>query len=304
MMDGVAAQALARVEIGSLERDSPELSVKFRRGASIFCAAVPRVLEKALVDLPESMVSVLAEDPQKNLLALLYGTSLKVARDVSAGYGMRAPYELRLIVAICCQVLWDDMQAHEIDFEVERPKVIADLMQVAHDSRLHMRNQASLEDSQPSASRSLLKPEWARALDTGGAGREASESASLSRSEHDLESIALDALSHVHEEMGLISLPVSYSVGILQALLQMSAAALLHRTGDADGFKMVIGSMSKSLNKRQRKMLGYSFLNNYPEKAVLYVKAIVSAAAESGAFDDSIYSPEYVKLISNKPPGS
>ena len=293
MMDGVAAQALARVEIESLERDSPELSVKFRRGASIFCAAVPRVLEKALVDLPESMVSVLAEDPQKNLLALLYGTSLKVARDVSAGYGMRAPYELRLIVAICCQVLWDDMQAHEIDFEVERPEVIADLMQIAHDSRLHMRNQASLEDSQPSAS-----------LDTGGAGREASESASLSRSEHDLESIALDALSHVHEEMGLISLPVSYSVGILQALLQMSAAALLHRTGDADGFKMVIGSMSKSLNKRQRKMLGYSFLNNYPEKAVLYVKAIVSAAAESGAFDDSIYSPEYVKLISNKPPGS
>ena len=104
--------------------------------------------------------------------------------------------------------------------------------------------------------------------------------------------------------MGLISLPVSYSVGILQALLRMSAAALLHRTGDADGFKMVIGSMSKSLNKRQRKMLGYSFRNNYPEKAVLYVKAIVSAAAESGAFDDSIYSPEYVELISNKPPGS
>lgn len=110
-----------------------------------------------------------------------------------------------------------------------------------------------------------------------------------------------DVVTRVHQQMGLTALPVSLGLGVLQAIDGMTASGLIYNSGDGDGFKLVVGTIPKSLNKAQRKLLGYSFLNNYPVRAVEYVKALVVAAVETGAAD---YSSDFVNLIRSKSPGT
>lgn len=248
--------------------------------------------EIALVGIDAFVVGVIDEvhDVLRNLIEVK-PTMLPMAiymgvTDAINDYLAQADFELSLFVrgfiASFSLAAWQRVEATGIDFDPGEGNWPTDLLE-----RLDF-NQDRIDERAIN-----LRP---AVISLKAAARD-----SIPRSEQEASATALEALSQVHREMGLTSLPVFYSVGVLQALRDMAASGILYNTGDLDGFRLVIGSMRESLTKQQRKMLGYSFLNRYPERAVVYVKAIVAAASESGVFD---YSPKYVAVILNKPPGA
>lgn len=109
-----------------------------------------------------------------------------------------------------------------------------------------------------------------------------------------------EVVGRVHRKMGLVGLPVSLGVSIVEAVDGMLAAGLLHRTDSLDGFKQIIIHLQRGLTTQQRKQLGYSSLNSYPSTAVAYAKEIILQGIAAGAVD---YSSEIADLIRSKPAG-
>lgn len=78
----------------------------------------------------------------------------------------------------------------------------------------------------------------------------------------------------------------------------MRASTQIYQSGDSDGFRSIVAAMPKSLEQRERTLLGFKAENQYPATAVEYLKTLVGVATDLGFAD---YSDDFIQMIRSKP---
>jgi hypothetical protein len=234
-----------------IEQRSPDLAAKLKAGSQSFVEAVARLIGQVLHEATERELQALGNNPKRDLLIPIYGGVVKTSRDLVHNVES-LPYEMKLLLAAYVQIVWDEVQAHEIDFELENPQAVAVDLGVPDDPRITQSRIPPTPVAEPPQPR--ISPETT------------------------IEEVVADLSDAAARHSGMPRPPTQAVVQILALADSLQAAALLSNQAM---FGTLLGPLAK-LRKHQRRAFGFTTFNKYPFGAVSYVKALLIEAGRTG----------------------